>query len=428
MQTHERLLEFIKASPTAFHAVDNVKNTLEKRGYTQLFEGEKWSLSRGGRYFVTRNRSAVIAFAVPENMGSPRFMICASHTDSPCFKVKDIPELDGICTRINSERYGGMILDSWFDRPLSVAGRVTVRTEGGIKTLLVNVDRDLLMIPHVAIHMENPNDGKKYDLTSDLVPLYGAADSKGSFMSLVAEAAGVPEDGIISHELFIYNRQNPTVWGAKGEFISSPRLDDLACVFCSLDALGEAAANDAVPLMYAADNEEVGSSTKQGAGSTFLYDVMTRICDSFGGDIRIAAADSMMLSADNAHAVHPNKPALADPTHRPVMNGGVVLKYNASQLYTTDAVSAAVFREIAGKASVPLQVFANRSDMRGGSTLGNIQTGSVPLLSVDVGIAQLAMHSSYETCGAADIAHMTAIMRAFFESSIVNRDGDVTIG
>ncbi len=423
-----RLLDFIKNSPSCFHVVKNMTEALEKNGYTKLREGEKWNIVKGGKYYVTRNDSSIIAFSVPEFVDTPKFMVAASHSDSPAFKVKDIPELsDGMYTRINTERYGGIIFDSWFDRPLSVAGRVMVRTDKGVASRLVNMDRDLMLIPHVAIHMQNPNEGKAYNLATDLVPLYGAASAKDSFMKLVSDAAGVPADDVISHELFLYNRQAPSVWGADNEFISSPKLDDLECVFASLAALCEAEATGAIPVMFVADNEEVGSGTKQGAASTFLYDVLSRVCDEMAGDIRIAASQSMMLSADNAHAVHPNNSSLADPTHRPVMNGGVVMKYNASQLYTTDAVSAAVFREICQKAEVPVQVFANRSDMRGGSTLGNISNTQISMNAVDIGLAQLAMHSSYETAGARDIGHMVSAMKRFFETELFFDGGEVTI-
>ena len=421
------LLKFIEKSPSCFHAVENIAAELSDLGYTELFEGENWNLAYGGKYYVTRNRSSVIAFAIPETAASPKFMIVASHSDSPTFKVKDIPELEGVYTRINTERYGGMILDSWFDRPLSVAGRVMVRTPNGVCTRLVNIDRDLLIIPHIAIHMDNPNNGKTYNPASDLVPLYGGGDAKGSFMKLVAESAGASQDDIISHELFLYNRQASSVWGSENEFISAPKLDDLGCAYSSLCALGEAKYGGAVPVMFVADNEEVGSATKQGAASTFLYDVLSRICDAFGGDIRIAAAESMLLSADNAHALHPNAPQLADPTHRPLLNKGIVMKYNASQLYTTDAVSSAVFREICRKADVPVQVFANRSDMRGGSTLGNISNSQVSLSAVDIGLPQLAMHSSYETAGAHDVSQMVTAMRAFFETELDCRGGDIVI-
>lgn len=424
----QNLLDFIKSSPSCFHAVENITKKLDTSGYVRLYEGEKWNILKGGRYYTVRNLSSVIAFAVPEEMETVKFMVTASHSDSPTFKIKDTPELDGgVYTRINTECYGRTILDTWFDRPLSVAGRVAVRTENGVKAQLVNIDHDLLLIPHVAIHMDNSNDGRKYNPACDLVPLYGDGAAKDRFMKLVSDAAGVERDGIVSHELFLYNRQPASVWGAENEFISSPKLDDLECAFASLTAITESAPKGAVSVMFVADNEEVGSLTKQGAASTFLSDVLGRICDAFGDDLRIAASQSMMLSADNAHAVHPNHPELADPVHRPVMNGGVVMKYNASQLYTTDAVSAAVFREICRRADVPVQVFANRSDIRGGSTLGNISNGQVSMSAVDIGLAQLAMHSSYETAGARDVAHMVNAMKRFFETELCVRDGEITI-
>ncbi len=421
------LLSFIQKSPSCFHAVAELCDMLSASGFSKLEESMPWSLSRDRSYFVTRNRSSLIAFRIPEGDTSPRFMIAAAHSDSPSFKIKDSPELDsGIYTRINTERYGGMILDSWFDRPLSVAGRVLLRSKNGVKTKLVNIDRDLLLIPHIAPHLENPNNGKAWNPASDLVPLYGSASAKNSFMKLVAEAAEASPDDVISHELFLYNRQPPSVWGAEKEFISSPKLDDLACAYAAVTALIEASPK-AIAVAMVLDNEEVGSGTKQGAASTFLADTLSRICDAMGGDLRMAAADSMMLSADNAHAVHPNNPSLADPVHRPLMNGGVVLKYSASQSYTTDAVSSAVFREICKEAKVPVQVFANRSDMRGGSTLGNISNTQVSISAVDIGLAQLAMHSSYETAGAKDMAHMVDCMRAFYGRKLTAIDGEVEI-
>ncbi len=420
------LFDFITNSPSAFHAVENVSKKLTEAGYTHLSEGEPWNISKGGKYFLTRNRSSVIAFSVPEGLKEPKFMIAAAHSDSPTFKVKEITELNGIYTRLNTERYGGMIFDSWFDRPLSVAGRIMVKEGSVLKTKLVNIDRDLLVIPHVAIHMQNPNNGITYNPASDLVPLYGGEDAKGRFIKNVAEAAGVATEDIISHELFLYNRQTPSLWGAEKEFISAPKLDDLECVYSALCAITESK-SAAISVMYISDNEEVGSTTKQGAASTFLRDTLSRICDLLNGDLRIAAAKSMLLSADNAHAVHPNNPSLADPTHRPILNGGVVIKYNASQLYTTDAVSAAVFREICRIGQVPVQVFSNRSDMRGGSTLGNISNSQVSMSAVDIGFAQLAMHSSYETAGERDIPHMINAMRTFFETELDGCDGNIEI-
>ncbi len=430
MNTVQKLINFINQSPSSFHAVENMRNILDKAGFTMLSESEAWKIEKGGKYYVTRNRSSIIAFRVPSELQTPKFMIAAAHSDSPAFKIKDTPELDGasVYTRINTERYGGMILDSWFDRPLSVAGRLMIRDGAKITTRLVNVERDLLLIPHIAIHMQNPNNGITYNPASDLVPLYGEASAKGSFMKLIAEAAEASTDDIISHELFLYNRQPASIWGAQNEFISAPRLDDLECAFSAVSALSDCEEGGSIAVMYIADNEEVGSLTKQGAGSTFLRDILSRICDTLGGDIRIAAANSMLMSADNAHAVHPNNPSLADPTHRPRLNGGVVLKYNASQLYTTDALSSAVFREICRTAEVPLQVFANRSDMRGGSTLGNISNGQVSMSAVDIGLPQLAMHSSYETAGVSDLDCMIRAMRAFFKAELSGKDGEISIG
>ncbi len=422
------MLDFIKKSPSCFHGVDNIKSALLTHGFTELCEGEAWNITRGGKYFVTRNGSAAIAFCVPESIDTPKFMIAASHSDSPTFKIKDIPELEGsMYTRINTERYGGMILDSWFDRPLSAAGRVAVRTENGISVKNVDFGRDIMLIPHIAIHMDNPNNGKTYNPASDMVPLYGDGAAKGSFMKALSELASVKAEDIISHELYLYNRQGASVWGANNEFISSAKLDDLECVFASLQAIIGAKPKGNIPVMFVSDNEEVGSTTKQGAASTFLYDTLSRICDTLGGDIRIAAAKSMMLSADNAHAVHPNNPGLADPTHRPEMNKGVVIKQNASQLYTTDAVSAAVFREICKRAEIPTQIFANRSDMRGGSTLGNISNAQVSMSAVDIGLAQLAMHSSYETAGARDVDYMICAIKAFYETELVISGDDIIL-
>lgn len=427
MKYTKNMLEFIKSSPSAFHAVKNIAAELKNKGYTELQENKAWDISLGGKYFVTRNMSSVIAFELPKSADDIKFMVCAAHSDSPTFKIKDIPELEGIYTRINTERYGGMILDSWFDRPLSVAGRVMVRTKDGVGMKLVNIDRDLLLIPHIAIHMDNPNNGKAYNPASDMVPLYGDAAAKGSFMKNIADAAGISPEEIISHELFLYNRQPYSVWGEDDEFISSPKLDDLECVYSSLAALTASKKSGAVKVMLVADNEEVGSTTKQGAASTFLRHTLSRICDAFGADMRIAAAKSMLLSADNAHSVHPNNPALADATHKPQMNKGVVIKYNASQLYTTDAISSAVFREICARADVPLQVFANRSDMRGGSTLGNISNSQVSMSAVDIGLAQLAMHSSYETAGAKDVEYMIAAMKKFYETELTVNGADIAI-
>ena len=454
-----RLLDFIRSSPSCYHAIDNIRRKLIEKGYIELSEGEDWSVEVGGKYFVTRNSSSIIAFRIPERVVGG-FMVVASHSDSPTFRVKPNPELSGPenYVRLNTERYGGMILDSWFDRPLSVAGRIMVRENGRIVEKLVSVDDDLLIIPHVAIHMLKSNDGIVYNPAQDLVPLFGLAgpDEKpqGSLMKIVAEAAGVDPDNILSHDLFLVNRQRQSVWGRSKEFISSPKLDDLQCAFSAFEAFTDSESVDlnnsdhSIPVMFVADNEEVGSATMQGAGSTFLADTLLRVtsalevcgakCDCFGAYCTNSAgnsiaayrrmlASSMLLSADNAHAVHPNHPELADPTHRPRLNGGVVIKYNAAQLYTTDSYSSAIFLEMCKKVGVPTQMFCNRSDIRGGSTLGSISNTKVPLHAVDIGVAQLAMHSSYETCGAFDTGHMINAMKECFSSSLLVKNGSVEI-
>ena len=454
-----RLLDFIRSSPSCYHAIDNIRRKLIEKGYIELSEGEDWSVEVGGKYFVTRNSSSIIAFRIPERVVGG-FMVVASHSDSPTFRVKPNPELSGPenYVRLNTERYGGMILDSWFDRPLSVAGRIMVRENGRIVEKLVSVDDDLLIIPHVAIHMLKSNDGIVYNPAQDLVPLFGLTgpDEKpqGSLMKIVAEAAGVDPDNILSHDLFLVNRQRQSVWGRSKEFISSPKLDDLQCAFSAFEAFTDSESDNltnsghSIPVMFVADNEEVGSATMQGAGSTFLADTLLRVtsalevcgakCDCFGAYCTNSAgnsiaayrrmlASSMLLSADNAHAVHPNHPELADPTHRPRLNGGVVIKYNAAQLYTTDSYSSAIFLEMCKKAGVPTQMFCNRSDIRGGSTLGSISNTKVPLHAVDIGVAQLAMHSSYETCGAFDTGYMINAMKEFFSSSLLVKNGSVEI-
>ena len=358
----------------------------------------------------------------------------ASHSDSPSFKIKENPEMEAEnhYVKLNVEKYGGMLCAPWFDRPLSVAGRLAVKEGNRIATKLVKVDRDLLMIPNLAIHFNREvNDGYKYNAQVDMLPLYGGADAKGTFMETVAESAGVKREDILGHDLYLYNRVPGSIWGASGEFLSCGRLDDLQCAFSTLKGFLEGGHPDCVSVHAVFDNEEVGSSTKQGADSTFLSDVLMRIAACAGKDnedyIR-ACAGSFMLSADNAHAVHPNYQEKADPTNRPHMNKGIVIKYNANQKYTTDAVSAAIFKEICTRAGVPTQEFANRSDIPGGSTLGNIANCHVSMNTVDIGLAQLAMHSPYETAGIMDTEYMIKAVKEFFETAIVtNSNGTFTL-
>ena len=417
----QQLLEFIENSPTCFHAVQAMTDILSAEGFTELKENQKWHIENGGRYFVTRNGSSLTAFTVPfqEMKG---MHIIASHSDSPSFKIKENPELEseGHYIRLNVEGYGGMIRAPWFDRPLSVAGRVIVKdkAQGGFRSILVDIGRDLVMIPNLAIHMDRQiNDSCKYNIQKDMLPIYGDLSAKGTFMKLIADTAGVPEEEILGHDLFLYNRQKGTVWGASGEFLSCSRLDDLQCAFASLKGFLAGKRQEYLAVHCVLDNEEVGSGTKQGAASTFLYDTLTRIHTSLGlsqEDYLIHLADSFMISADNAHAVHPAHTDKADPANRPYINGGIVIKFSASQKYCTDGISAAIFRDLCQRAGVPVQTFVNRSDMAGGSTLGNISNTQVALNTVDIGLPQLAMHSPYETAGVKDTGYLIRAAEEFF--------------
>lgn len=414
------LLEFIRKSPSCFHVIENVKKQLCAQGFEELSEKDHWNLQEGNRYFVTRNDSSILAFRIPKKNFSG-FHLIASHSDAPTFRIKENAEIkvEKHYTKLNTEKYGGMLLDTWFDRPLSVAGRIIVNENGKLKSHLVNIDRDLLMIPHLAIHMMRGTDKKELNPQVDLLPLFGGNLEEGTLLKLIAENTDVSRDDILSYDLFLYNRMSGTVLGADEEFIASPKLDDLECAFASLQAFLESKSEDYVTMCCIFDNEEVGSGTKQGAGSTFLPEVLQRICYATGKDQEeylMAIADSFMLSADNGHAVHPNYTNKTDPSNRPYLNEGILLKFNAAQKYTTDGQSAAVVKYLCQKENIPYQTFFNRSDMPGGSTLGNISTGQVSMRSADIGLPQLAMHSAYEMAGSKDLDDMIRLMTAFYLS------------
>lgn len=423
LDTSRELLQFIDRSPSCFHVVANAAELLEKAGFTCLSENCSWTLQEGGSYYVIRNGSSLIAFRIPARDFSGFQLIC-SHTDSPVFKIKECPEMeaDHKYTKLNVEKYGGMLCAPWFDRPLSVAGRVMVETEEGIRPVLVHVDRDLLMIPNLAIHMNrNCNDGYTYNVQKDLCPVFGSAAAKEKFMPMIASYAKTAPEQVLGMDLFLYNRQKGTVLGAEEEFIGAPRLDDLQCLYGSLRGFLDAKTGKNAAVFCAFDNEETGSMSRQGAASTFLKDTLRRINFSLNRteeEYLTAEAGSFMISADNAHAVHPNHTDMADPVNRPEINKGIVLKYNASQKYTTDAVSTAVFRSVCARADVPVQIFTNRSDMAGGSTLGNISNTQVSMRSVDIGLPQLAMHSPYEMAGVKDTEYLRRAAAMFYSMTL----------
>ena len=418
------LMAFLDASHSVYHAAAYLADTLERSGYTRLLEGDSWQLTPGGKYYLTRGGTAVLAFRVPQTTPAG-FMMSASHSDRPTFKVKENGELVGAYTRLATEKYGGMLMAPWLDRPLSVAGRVLVETESGVQSKLVDIDRDLLLIPNVAIHMNRKaNDGYTWNPAVDTLPLLGSKAAAGKLNKLLEKAAG---GKILGHDLYLYVRQKATVWGMDKEYISSAALDDLECAWCCTQGFLRSQDSGSIPMLCVFDSEEVGSSSVQGAASRLLEDTIRRICAALSLDESRMLANSFMVSADNAHALHPNHPEYADSANAPVMGGGVVLKFNASQRYTTDGLSAAIFRKVCAKANVSVQTYCNRADIPGGSTLGNISLSHVSVPSADIGLAQLAMHSSYETAAVADAISLEEAMTAFYGHSLTVRGEEFTL-
>ena len=412
--------DFIESCPSAAHTVYTVKERLLKQGFKEIDETKKWELEAGGKYFTTRNMTSIFAFKFPGRKFKS-FSISSPHGDSPNFKIKTSPEIrlkEGY-TSLNTEVYGGMQLGLWFDRPLSVAGKLVIDTKKGVKTVLADIKKDLLVIPSLAIHMNRDvNKGIELNPQKDTLPLFGG--NEADLLKLAAESAGVKKEDIISYNLYMYNRMRGCIFGAESEFIAAPKLDDLECVYTCLCAFLEAENKDNCTVLTVFDNEEIGSLTRQGADSTFLYDCISRICFASGknDEERIMAIQgSFMISADNAHAYHPNYPDRSDPTNICMLNGGVVIKH--STRYTTDAFTAAVFEKICKKAGALSQNYFNNSRLPGGSTLGNISGSHVSLPSVDIGLAQLAMHSPYESAGAKDLKYMMDALRCFYTSSII---------
>ena len=427
---HE-LIDFIKNSPTAYHATAQICRRLDAAGFQPLSETASWTLVPGGKYYVTRNASSVLAFMLPQGKAIS-YQVVAAHSDSPAFKLKDVfdrPSPDGYL-KLNVERYGGMLCSSWMDRPLGIAGRVIVATENGMQVRLLDFDRDMAIIPNVAIHMDrSANDGKSYNAQVDMLPILGVGGND-SFKKQLLDEIGVEEEQLLGHDLLLYPRDEGRVWGREDEMISAPRLDDLMCAFGAMEAFLAGGHDSVIPMLAVFDNEEVGSSTRQGAASSFLEDTLGRIelaLKATGENEQEAycrLSNSWMLSADNAHAVHPNHPEYADAQNKPRINAGIVLKFNAAQRYATDGIGGAAFRRICDRAGVRVQTYANRSDMPGGSTLGNIANTRVNLHTIDIGLPQLAMHSAYETAGTADLADYVRACTVFYHTAIRAGEGD----
>ncbi len=423
-------LQFIDESVSCFHVIENAGKMLRENGFCELREKEEWKLNPGKGYFVTRNDSSLFAFFLPKEEAKG-FHIVASHSDSPCFKIKTQAQIsmEGRYLKVNVEPYGGMIYATWLDRCLSAAGRVVFEEDGELKSKTVNIDEDLLVIPNVAIHMNREmNKNLSYNPQVDLLPLLSAESGERQkeswreqgdvLLKKAARAAEIREEQILGQDLFLYVREKGKLAGVAKELMVSPRLDDLMCVYASLKAFLTTKPGEYISACTILDNEEVGSHTRQGAASTFLKDTMERIGEAIGKTgstyLRLLA-DSFMISADNAHALHPNHPEKADEGNRPVLNGGIVIKHHGGQKYTTDAWSEAVMKVLCREAEVPYQDYHNRSDIAGGSTLGNISAGQVSISAADIGLAQLAMHSAVETAGSRDVEYLIKVLQKFFE-------------
>ena len=419
--TSKNLLTFIKNSPTSFHSVASIVKILKREGFIQLFENINFKIQRTGKYYVIRNDSSIIAFKIGELLDKYSFNIVASHSDSPCLKIKPISTLnsDGY-NKLNIEGYGGMLRSTWFDRPLSIAGRIMVKENENIVSKLVNFDKNMLSIPSVPIHFNrNANENAKYDLACDMFPTMSSNNI--SLNNILSKEYDILEENILSHDLYVYNRQEGYFWGNDDEFLSSPRLDDLQCAYTTLLGFIKSENKHNVSVYCCFDNEEVGSSTRQGANSDFLNNTLIKISLALKIDLAnhlTALGNSFMISSDNAHAVMPNHPELTDQQNKTYMNKGIVIKYNASQSYTSDSLTGIIFANICKKVDVPTQIFTNRSGVVGGSTLGNLSLRHVSIPMVDIGLAQLAMHSAMETAGTLDSDYMVKAIKEFYETII----------
>ena len=412
--------EFLDHSHSAYHAQANLAEILKEQGYTPLDEGARWDIVPGGKYYVCRGNATVIGIRVPEN--TPRgFLISAAHTDRPSFKLKENGEKSGPYTTLCVERYGGALMAPWLDRPLSIAGRVMVETETGAECTLVDIDRDLLLIPNVAIHMNRQaNDGYKWNPVMDLNPLLGSREAAGKLTALLEEAAG---GKILGHDLYLYVREKARVWGMEEEYISAQGLDDLQSLWGCFQGFLKARLGEDIAVFCALNSEEIGSRTQNGADSSVIEDTLTRIAEGLGLDVRRLLSQSFLVSADNAHAIHPNHPELADPNNAPVMGQGVVLKFNSNQRYCTDGLCAAIFRKVCQKAGAQVQTYYNRPDIPGGSTLGCVSIAHVSIPTADIGLPQLAMHSCYETASVADTISLMEVMEAYYGCTLEINEG-----
>ncbi len=422
------LLEYIYNSPTAFNAVDESKKLLDENGFSELKFEDSWNLEEGKSYYVTKNLSAIVAFKLnSKNIEQEGFRIIGSHSDSPSFRIKPNPEMDveGKYLKLNTEGYGGPILSTWFDRPLALAGRVVLKSDDIFlpKEEIININKPVCIIPNIAIHMNRTvNEGYNFNKQKDLLPFVGVLndtlEKEGFLVNLIAKELEVSVEEIIDFDIFLYEFEKGSLIGVNEEFISSPRLDNLSMAHASLHALINSNNDKAINIVSVFDNEEVGSSTKQGADSNMLLNILERITISLEKnreEFLRAVSKSFMVSADLAHALHPNITEKHDPVNRPILGSGPVIKINANQAYTSDAHSISIYKSICDKANVKYQEFVNRSDERGGSTIGPISSTHLDIPSVDVGSPILAMHSIRELGSVSDHFEIYKTFLKFYE-------------
>lgn len=427
MSNTKQLLDFINKSKTAFQGAYEVKNILNQNGFSELKESDSWNLRQGDKHYIMKNDSAIIAFEIGcEEIEEYGFRLIGAHTDSPGFRIKPSAEMmvENNYIKLNTEVYGGPILSTWFDRPLSIAGRVTLKSDNIFKpeTRLVDINKPVLIIPNLAIHMNRSvNDGYEFNRQKDVLPLLALCNEKfekdNYLINLLAETLNVESENILDFDLFLYDFSEGSVVGLNEELISAGRLDDLWMVFAGVKALTESSKISSTKVLVALDNEEIGSLTSQGAKSSILENVLERIALGLNKnreEFKRALSNSVMISADLAHAIHPNYTEKCDPTSKPLLGRGPVIKIAASGSYSTDSYAAGIFKGICEKVGVPYQVFVNRSDMKGGTTIGPITASKLNIPVVDMGAPLLSMHSIRELASINDNEYTIKAFTEFF--------------
>lgn len=426
------MLNFISNSPASFQAVYNIEKILLENEFVKLNECGTWKLEEGGNYYITKNNSAIIAFKLGKDIIKNGFRIIASHTDSPSFLIKPNPviETKNNYIKLNTEPYGSMILSSWLDRPLSIAGRVIIKNNNALKPIqkLIDLKRPILIIPNLAIHMNREiNNGYKYNKQKDMLPLIGFINNKFNkndyILELICKNLNINKDEIIDFELYLYEHSKGIVLGAENEFVSSSRLDDLMMVYTSCEAFINSKNNNSTNMLVCVDNEEVGSLSAQGAKSFYLNNILERIIyntDNKKDSYYRCLNNSIMISADLAHGIHPNHSDINDITNIPFLGEGIVIKQSANQKYSTNSYSAAIFSQICTNSNIPFQRFVNRSDIEGGTTIGPIFSSQLGIPVIDLGAPILSMHSIRELCAVKDIYYSYEAFKAFLEYEYKN--------